>query len=381
MHEIDWDVLLTAIEKRTCILFLGPDAYPLADKQSVEAAMWAHTTQDAKLIRKFYADEGLVLLQRKAHRRSFVEKVKHFYKDQSLDWTMLNAQLSKLVHIPFSTIVNLTFDNLLSQRFDAAELDYKELIYIFRPSKEESQELVFDNNKTAILNLLGSLNTSDNLVLEHEDLFAFLKNLFADKDLSFKEQLLKADCFLFVGVPFDKWYMQLLLQLIGEFTKSKPMDKVDRYALAEHSAVKKQAQDVDMPLKEVKMKDLFSHELKIMFVEDHPEAVIDALYAFSQEKGVINKRIEGFGFYKNNVFKQIHFDLLRDDIGKALARAIEWGNQQSSNDKDVINELTMFSARYNRLERDKDTTTSENYKIERNKIIKGLLELMGKKDE
>jgi hypothetical protein len=36
---IDWDGLTVALKNKRCVLFLGPDAYPYDEKQTVEQAM------------------------------------------------------------------------------------------------------------------------------------------------------------------------------------------------------------------------------------------------------------------------------------------------------------------------------------------------------
>ena len=68
MPEIDWNVLTPAIKNRRCVLFLGPDAYPFDETQTVEQAMWNNTTQNASLVRKFYADDGLRQSNKYGHR-------------------------------------------------------------------------------------------------------------------------------------------------------------------------------------------------------------------------------------------------------------------------------------------------------------------------
>ena len=75
MPEIDWKVLMPAIKNRRCVLFLGPDAYPFDDAQTVEQAMWAQTTQDVTLVRKYYEDDGLVLFNKKANRGYFMDNM------------------------------------------------------------------------------------------------------------------------------------------------------------------------------------------------------------------------------------------------------------------------------------------------------------------
>jgi hypothetical protein len=366
MPEIDWNVLTPAIKNKRCVLFLGPDAYPFDATQTVEQAMWAKTTTDASLVRKYYADDGLVLFQKKSNRGRFMDNMKAFYADKTADWSLTQLQLRKLIRIPFLAIVNLTFDDLLSQNFQEAGLDCEPLHYIFRPSLTEKiiQELPLENGKPLILNLLGSIRSSDNLVLTHSDLFDFLKTLFTDKDGWLQELLHHADCFVFIGVPFEKWYMQLLLQKLSKYTKS--VEEAERFALPEN--------------KEVKMHDLYTHELKIQFVEEAQHTVIDDLYKYCEDNQLLNKPNTEHRVYKNTDLQAIYRFLLRGDIGKAIDGFLTWGQSQLPVDKDLINDLTLLSAQYATLEQDKNVTTFQDNKIERNRIIRALLHFLDEKD-
>lgn len=366
MSEIDWDVLMPAIKNRRCVLFLGPDAYPFDDTQTVEQAMWATTTQNAALVRKYYADDGLVLLQRKAFRGRFMDNMKAFYGDTAANWSLTQLQLRKLIHIPFLAIVNLTFDDLLSQNFQEAGLEYHAMHYIFRPSLTEKviQDLPLENGKPLILNLLGSIRSSDNLVLTHADLFDFLKTLFTDKDGWLQELLHEADCFLFIGVPFEKWYLQLLLQKLSQYIKRD--DAAERYALPEQ--------------KEVKMEDLYKHELKIQFVETSQHTVIDELFKQCEDADILNKPQTEHRVYQNADFQAIYRFLLRGEMGQAIDRFLTWATMQTPLDKDLVNDLTLLSARYETLEKDKNTTTFEQQKIERHKIIRAVLNTLDETD-
>lgn len=77
-QSIDWDVLLPALRSKRCVLFLGPDAYPFSETLTVEQAMWAATTADADVVRKFYPDDGLVLFQKKSNRVSSSSRCSNF---------------------------------------------------------------------------------------------------------------------------------------------------------------------------------------------------------------------------------------------------------------------------------------------------------------
>jgi hypothetical protein len=367
MPKIDIDVLYPAIKNRRCVLFLGPDAYPFDDKLTVEQALWVKTTADNPLVRKYYEDDGLVLFQKKSNRPKFLDSVKAFYADDTANWSLTQLQLQKLIHIPFLAIVNLTFDDLLFRTFQEAGLEAKTQHYIFRPSLTEKliQDLPLEQDKAFILNLLGSIHSSDNLILTHTDLFDFLKTLFDDKDFWLKELLYEADCFLFIGAPFEKWYMQLLLQKLSKYTK--PDDEAERYALPEN--------------KTVRTEDVYKHDLKIQFVEESQFEVIDKLFAHCEDKGILNKPKTEHRVYKNADLQAIYRQLLRGGIRQAIDMFLAWANTQQRLDKDLVNPLSELSGQFAGLENDRDMLSFEDFKIERNRIIKALLFHLDENDD
>lgn len=357
--SIDWNVLLPAVQNKRCVLFLGPDAYPFSATETVEQALWAATTSDPALVRKFYPDDGLVLFQKKSNRGKFIEFVQQFFNDPEKDWALTRLQLHKLVHLPFLAIVNFTFDDLLPKTYHEAGLECQAVHYIFRPSLTEKPitELPLDGRTPLVLNLLGSMHSSDNLVITHTDLFDFLKTLFEDKDQWLKELLHEADCFLFIGVPFEKWYLQLLLQKLSKYAKSH--EDAERYALPDD--------------KEVRMVDLYNHELKIQFVEEGQQNVVERLYQFCEEKNILNHPQTPLAFFPDPGRQNIYRRLLRGELEQALAEFLAFAQAQTPPNAELNEALTLASAQFRTLQQAKDTMTPRDYLLERNKLVKGLL--------
>ncbi len=362
-QSIDWNVLKPAVQNKRCVLFLGPDAYPFDAGQTVENAMWQIAAADTGLVRYFYRDDGLVLFQKKSNRGKFLETVQQFYDDPAKDWALTRLQLEKLVCLPFLAIVNLTFDDLLPRHFKEAGLDCQSVHYIFRPSLTEKliADLPLDGEKPLVLNLLGSIRSSDNVVLTHNDLFDFLRTLFDDKDQWLQELLHEADCFLFVGVPFEKWYLQLLLQKLSKYQKSS--DEAERYALPEN--------------KEIRMQELYSHELKIQFVEEAQQDVIEELYRFCEEKDLLHQPKTPLQSYGNETLQAIHRHLLRGEIEQAITAFLAFakGNQ------DLLDGLTQIMVQFKNWQSNRDVMNPADHSVERNKIVKALLYWMREADQ
>ena len=359
---IDWNVLKPAVQNKRCVLFLGPDAYPFDTDKTVEAALWQIVAADTSLVRYFYRDDGLVLFEKKSNRGKFLETVQHFFDDPAKDWALTRLQLEKLVCLPFLAIVNLTLDDLLPRHFRETGLECQSVHYIFRPSLTEKpiSDLPLDGEKPLVLNLLGSIRSSDNVVLTHNDLFDFLRSLFDDKDQWLQELLHEADCFLFVGVPFEKWYLQLLLQKLSKY--QKPSDEAERYALPENKAIT--------------MQELYSHELKIQFVEEAQQDVIEELYRFCEEKNLLHRPKTPLRAYKNESLQAIHRHLLRGEVEEAITAFLAF----ASGNNELGDELTLLSVQYQNWKDNRDTLTAAENVIERNKIVKAILYWLAQSD-
>ncbi len=357
--RIDWDVLLPALKNRRCVLILGSDAYPFSETESVEHAMWSKTTQDTDIVHKFYPDDGLILFKKKSNRGKFIDKVQNFFEQDSHDWSLTQVQLQKLVQLPFLAIINLTFDDLLVRNYTNLGLDYQFVNYVFRPSLTEKfiTELPINRKSPLVLNLLGSIYSPDNLVLTHTDLFDFFKTFFDEKNEWLNELLHEADCFIFLGVSFEKWYIQLLMQELFKYTKTS--DEAERYAFSEK--------------KIVNMADLYKQELKIQFVEDEQQHVIEQLFRFCEEEGIVNKPKTPLKLYKTPFLMPIYRFILRGELDTAVKGFLDFSQQFLSSDKDLINGAIILSANLSHLTANSNTMTPREISIERNKIVKSLL--------
>jgi len=70
-----------------------------------------------------------------------------------------------------------------------------------------------------VYHLLGALKeeADESVVLTYDDLFAFLKSVFEGRPISeeLKTTINNAKHFVCLGLPLEKWYMQLLLRVLG----------------------------------------------------------------------------------------------------------------------------------------------------------------------
>ena len=114
--------------------------------------------------------------------------------------------------------------------------------------------------------------------------------------------------------------------------------------------------------------------------ETAQQAVIDTLYTFCEDNNVLNKPNQDIRRYKNADFPPIYRLLLRGSIKEAIAAFGAWANSGAASNNDLKDNLAMLAAQYTTLEQDKNATDSRDYKVQYNKIIKVILNLLDEND-
>lgn len=266
-----WSDTLGALQRGNSVLFLGPLSYRTRADQSLRDQLYEQlqvNVQPHPHIRNFFPDDGFLLFRDGPARHKFVLKLREGYqaeKDKKEDSYLFrpDAMLRQIARIPFRMIVNLSHHDLLQAAFDLEGLPYKYDFYhrsvAYRPFGEPTME------KPLIYNMLGDLNEQSSLVLTHKDLFDFLKSVFEGKSMApeMKGLLNEMEHFIFLGMPFEKWYLQLLLQVLTYITDKAEV--LERFASHPDQQVMEKV----------------NQQFNIHFIPDNPnaEAFISDLFA------------------------------------------------------------------------------------------------------
>lgn len=126
-----------------------------------------------------------------------------------------NAILSKLAPIPFHFIISLNPTNYLADTFDT--LNFKHRFDFYWKKNAGAVLEVPSKNKPLIYNLLGTVERPESLVLTHKNLYDYFESVFQGSMLSEKLKfhlLSETPKVIFLGLPFEKWYMQMLLRIL-----------------------------------------------------------------------------------------------------------------------------------------------------------------------
>ena len=270
----DWDEIIDSLEAEKCVLFLGSGVYQAPGGDSLETALakWLETEQTQHPSIQVYNDDGFFLFRNaRSHKRKVTAQIKNFY---SQPFPETSARFAQLAQLPFSIIVSLMPDNILARTFDELGLDYQTDFY-FRNKPHTGHFEKPTQNKPLIYNLMGNIEEPESLVLTHSDFFDYLESMFLARSMhpDLREELEGAERYIFLGLPYEKWYFQLLLRVMS--MHSEKLKDVERLALQE--------------FQNPKLQTLYAEEFKINFFPSNPELFIADLYQASQNAEVLKK--------------------------------------------------------------------------------------------
>ncbi len=205
---LNWDFILDKIKEEECLLVLGPEAFTASDGISYTDKLIAHLDPaHNKNVQRYYEGDGFFLFDDLSKQTLICHDIKTFY-NQALP----GETLKLIAEIPFNVIFTVTPDKLLNRAFDEKDFAYQ--FGHYKKHKEPQAIKSPTRQHPLIYNLFGCLDSEESLILTHNDLYDYFKSIFARKSMPqlLKDQLRNIKNVLFLGVPFDKWYMQLLLR-------------------------------------------------------------------------------------------------------------------------------------------------------------------------
>lgn len=206
--DFNWDFILDKIEEGECLLVLGPEAFCSESGTSYHDELVAYLNPiQNKNIHRYYEDDGFFLFDDLSKQTLVCHEIKAFYRKAVPSSTLL-----RIAEIPFHVVLTVTSDKLLNQAFDLQGFTHQFGHY---KKHKDPQDIKAPTKQNPLLyNIFGCLDSEESLILTHNDLYDYFKSIFARKSMPqlLKDELRHIRNILFLGVPFDKWYMQLLLR-------------------------------------------------------------------------------------------------------------------------------------------------------------------------
>lgn len=263
--------ILSDIQNESCVLIVGPDLVDYGEKSCFEALCneLQQDNQYNQLIdlnpQYVFVHEELLQLKPSAKETTVLRYLERFYQKQ----VQYDGPFRKISQIPFHLIISFLPDGRLKRIFEEQGLKFQ---YSHYP-REENPKPVDKPTKAnpLIYNILGDFSEGD-VIITFDHLFQYLSGIMGKRELPhlMQEAFKKARTFLFLGVHFERWYVQLILRIIT--TK----DKKEKYTILKHEG----SSDVYT---------LIARRLELDFFPVEPIEFLDQLYEECSKQNLLKK--------------------------------------------------------------------------------------------
>lgn len=353
--SIDWDFTLDTIREGKCILFLGPELYTTKDGKKLEEAMLAFLQYpNNEDILNYYKEEDLFLFKSKGAQTKTYYKLKNFFQQSFPEAEKI---LEKIAQIPFQFIISVTPDHKLNKVYDRMNYKNKSDFY-WRNHSSTTKVKLPSKDSPLVYNLFGTTELQESMVLTHNDLFDFFHSIFGERSMpkELKHVIQKAHNLIFLGIPFRKWYLQLLLRILSLHNDSEFM----RYAA-------NQSLDEDMA-------SLCRQQFSIKFLPEKVSEFIDELYIRCEKVGMLKEVSAGSTSISESVLQLVAYD----KIDEALNQIKEFLENLGEYGIDLLDDIILLINRHKRLNKRimQGIIGFDEAELESNKVRKSLLDLV-----
>ena len=344
---IQWDFILSKIEEGQCLLVLGPEVMRDGEHSLQSLLIQYLQIEQNPMIQGYYPQEDLFLFDRPSNRTLTCHKIKSFYSRYQP-----NMLLQQLAQIPFSIFTTVTPDVLLPTTFE--QLGFPHQFGFYRKNKEPQDIKTPTAQLPLIYNLFGCISSEESLILTHNDLYDYFKSIFTRRSMpeKLKLQLLDVKSIILLGIPYERWYFQLLLR---ELEIHNQQYDFTRYAI-------NQSMNDDL-------KTFCHQQFQINFISRNISDFISELYARCQQRGILRKA---------SASKLSPLAKAKQQVAKgALEQAIEI-LEEALSESALENNIMMISGRYRNWKRRKNSGVlrEEEATVQENQISEDLLELI-----
>jgi hypothetical protein len=277
IEDIDWEFVYESILEGRAVLFIG-NRFALNEQgEPIQEAFFKDYYQKNRdKVHSYLNNEGLLLFQSNSNDIKLRNDIKKFYKQD-----FEPALMQKIATIPFHVIISAMPDTTLKRVFEA-EYPNQYQYSFFNDRNTPVLESAPSMEYPYLYQIFGTIENDDSLILSYQDLFKYLrKGWIADKP-SLPKQLKiqishdheqKIQHIFFLGFDFDKWYFQLLLNLLD-------LDKlnIEKYA--------------SIPEAQGEIKILCNQHFNIGFINKNIETFINHLYELFNVKNQLRKKVK-----------------------------------------------------------------------------------------
>lgn len=347
---IDWEPLLECIKEARCVICIGPDVFNEFDEESTvrlehQLADFLRAQEDQLKIRVY--ENGWFNYQPGADEVKPYYRIKDFYQRAR---PKAEKILSTVARIPFHLLLYFNPDYKLKEAFERQDFKFSFTSY----KKNLSPDLMIKvptKEEPLVYNFLGELKEKNSLILTYKDYYDYLKSVMKGKSMSdeLKRNLFEADYFIFLGLPFDRWYVHLLMHELNQHENKSSKYSFNSYLNSE----------------------IITHcteQYTMAFIPNEVSDFVDKLYEKCENIGLLRKP----PVIEQAVHKLLDYAKLRawlmqgetDKVFDDLAKNLEG--------TDYIKEIDSLEAQHEELKRKdrRGTLSSEEHLLQGN-IIRG----------
>ena len=270
--NIKWNALIDAIERERCVLCIGPGVFTNGEGKKLEEQFIDYLQQSGELDDDIICyPDGLFYFRRESKRNHVVSDFRRFFKGA---FPELDDIYRKLVKIPFNLIVFLTPDQRYVAIADEEGLPIQaDYYYANQPSAIKKAPT---KSSPIAYNLFGAFEEDESIILTYDDLFNFMQSIFAENRMSgsMRTAIQEAKHFVCLGLPFEKWYMQLLLRIL----------KINNKRLTKYAA--------NSQVQHNEIKSFFVDQFDITFVESKVGDFVDSIFEACKKDGMLREQAD-----------------------------------------------------------------------------------------
>ena len=360
--SIDWEDILENIKNRKCILFLGPKAYQDDERITLESKVFKDlgiSDLSNPYLRAYYED-GFFLFKEKRFRRKVIKQLNNLYHKFSESY---KNTLQKLAQIPFPIYVSTTPDNLLFEEF--YDLNIPCFHSFYNMGKTPEPYLPPYQDVPLIYNMFGFLERNESMVLTHNDFFEYFKSIFIGKSMpdKLKDELFNAEQYIFLGLPYDKWYLQLLLRILSLHTSD--LEHLEKIAIQPNQFFPG---------------ELYQEQFKIEFIPEEVNLFIGYLFDLCERENILRTPSKDSFPIQNLTFEEVENAIASGKEYEAMDMLMFIIEVFHPKTDGLKNELLLIKSDYNNIQENflKGLEDSNMNRMNRNKAIATLLSLNDK---
>ncbi|MEM8528474.1 MAG: SIR2 family protein [Bacteroidota bacterium] len=352
---MNWELTIDTIQNGKCILFLGPEVFTNSRGERLEDRLLAYLDVENDEQVSVY-DDGLFFFKDPTRHTSISYNIRQFFEQENL--SEAKALFEQIAHIPFHFIIGIKPDHLLEQAFQNNNFKHRADFY-WKKHANNRNIPVPSPQQPLIYNMLGSIQKPESLILNHNGLFNYLESVFEGNKLSntLRDHILSdTQSIIFLGVPFERWYMQLIMRMLNLHGNSKFLRFADSQNVSE------------------KIQVFGKDEFYINFIPNNIPEFIKEIYTRCETKGLLRTQEAPKSSFVESLINQFK----KGKIDAIFEPFEEWLDEVGDRAVELLEDLASLLSRHRRHQRkiNRGILNFENATVETNAISDALLQLL-----